>query len=432
MRLFLLFTASFLLFLLSCKKEARDQIKPVIEILSPSIGKSFETGDTIEIRVKVTDNIALKSLILNVYDNNGVRHAAEVIVGCSGNEIVLTEKLILDNDYSEGLTYDLSARIFDEEGNFGTDNQSINISRRRLNLSGFIFDCSHASGAPLVFVDATTGTNIPFASAESPSGAITFQEYYQRIICIPKGSNGPAKSMNEAGVTQWSLQSLSGQPFSYAACAAFEDKVFIHRHDGTLLQVGLSGTIELSNLYNSEYFGVSIGANRNYTLSQMQFRSNDSRKLVLHDRANLQPVFEMSFNDSIVEINASTDGAFFYILSAAKLQRFDPVTKTLTLMFSHPEIGGDFAELKGMIVLSTSESFGIYNVATGLFNAAAFNIMPLPGNCSIVTELSNQSVYVCGTNMMGRYNLSSNNTVTSVLPLQNTTGLKGFALLMKP
>lgn len=432
MRFSLVITSCLWLFLFACKKEEGDLIKPGVEILSPATGKSYQTGDTIEVRLKITDNLALKSLILNVYDNHGVRHCSEVILSCSGTETIVSEKLILENDYTEGLTYDISARIFDEAGNFGTDNQSISISRRILSLSGFIFDCSNAPGSPLFFANASNGTNTLFAGAEAPTRSIGFQAFHQRVFCIPAGNNGPAKSMNESGATQFALPANSGQPFSFGACNAFEDKVFIHRQDGTLLQVGLSGIIELSNLYNSEYFGIAIAANRTYSLSQMQFRSNGARKLVLHDRANLQPVFEMPLNDSVVEINAASDGTVFYLLSAGKLQRFDPVNRSLSLVFSHPEIGGDFAELNGMIVLSTEDSFGIYNVATGLFNANALNVVPLPGNSSIVSEQSNRVVYVCGSAMMGRFDLTTGSAGLLPLPLSNTNGLKGFTLLMTP
>ncbi len=106
---------------------------PFSNITSPDFNSSsYSAGDTIFFEGTVTDNIAIKNIYLNIYDEDGVSLASEQF---NYSDTVFTSWDYLNNDARIELPtvletgkYVLRVRVIDNDGNLSITQDSVNIN----------------------------------------------------------------------------------------------------------------------------------------------------------------------------------------------------------------------------------------------------------------------------------------------------------------
>lgn len=97
-----------------CRKD-KDEKPPVVRILSPTNGHSLTVRETISVRVEVSDDHTVESVVVSVIDAQGVPIAAAASAQVNASSAVLDLSLVVSNERIATGQYTLVARASDGE-----------------------------------------------------------------------------------------------------------------------------------------------------------------------------------------------------------------------------------------------------------------------------------------------------------------------------
>ncbi|NTV84808.1 MAG: hypothetical protein HGA23_11005, partial [Bacteroidales bacterium] len=154
---FLLF---FFLFMAACNPE-KDAMDPVIVFIEPEELAVFMLPDTMEVRVHITDNYSISSVMLNLVDQNKITVVQGMRYYPNTNDVILEHSLILDDKSLETGSYYLQV-VADDGTNTKFKYREILIQEIPPEILGYM-----AVTAPLSFKSTLVRMNPGFETIET-------------------------------------------------------------------------------------------------------------------------------------------------------------------------------------------------------------------------------------------------------------------------
>jgi hypothetical protein len=197
---------------LGCRKD-KDDTPPTVRILVPGNGASISVPDTLTVRVEVSDDRVVRSVVISLNDVNGVPVAPPVTVTVGAPSAVIERDLVVTDERLNSGTYTVTARASDGS-NERNAFRSIQVQAAPLRLRAVFITPPFGNQSALVQRLDSTGVMSAFTTVQDLNGA-AIDSYHQRLLLAGSASAPLVAIPTAAGAVSWQQPNLNAESIPY-------------------------------------------------------------------------------------------------------------------------------------------------------------------------------------------------------------------------
>lgn len=390
----------------SCQKDV-DDVKPTIDVSSPTYLQSFDGFDTLQIVANITDDQNIELVRVSLKDMDGA------IVLSSISKSPNTKSFLLDVPYffddiqlsSGEYTFDISA--FDGEN---TKHIYIPILYNEIGRERERIVVMDNNGATthITQLDNAFNTWSQYSITGDFIGGFV-NSYDQQIITA---SSDEVKAFDaSSNMLSWNVSTIN----TYQEVFFNDRDLYVSLLNGQIKSFDRNGNAKFEVLANLNFFGESGLVFENVFLSEQKAISGNSTKMVVYWIASELERHQRLLTEDVVKMYSfSSDKAILFgnelLTSSPKIRIYDVISNSLSIFSDLPSVILDPNPIEDCVQISSNTYLILQNglitrVDVGANLASAY--MTVNGATGIEYDALTNQLFIISGNVLDVYNYSS-------------------------
>jgi hypothetical protein len=388
---------------ISCKKNNENQ-KPIIEIVSPSVNTTFNVDETINVKVKASDDVEIKLIKVVINDENSVAITASQ--SFSPN-LKNTEKTFVfklnDLGFKSG-KYFIS--VMANDGELETKKYlEINLNELPKTYTGFITSQQTGNNSLLNLYNKNNTKESTFLFEGDFTDAVFFSSHQ---VLLGYGVNAKAKAFKIPSFSQtWEYTASSIKNLSVK-----DDRFFLLKSDNYTTGYTVSDFVTFKSYYEPSFIFspacAAVGINT-ICVFQMQPNLMAQKKIICYDLNTTSILKEFLTNNIIKSIIHIKDELFaihqINTNSQHQIGLYNASTNVFSDVFTYDEI------VKSIVQLDVNNLLVLTDSGLGILNLQNLNFQMILNQINITDfeyESLNNEIYLTRNNLVEKYSVSGN------------------------
>lgn len=406
---------------LSCRKE-KDLQSPEIRISHPSGTLSYVVPFTLIVSGKVTDDVQLQSLNINLIKPGGsIVESRSIAV--QGKEDNFSESFTLSDIHLSSGIYTIRIKCSDGQ-NFSSQYVNINVSGIEPELKKVFIQSQNNGNSAISYLD--NGLFVPFITSANSANSFQVLSYSQKIAhCTSSSDDLIIYDANTAQVlfsipntnsTSTFFKSIySSELFNQFTIGTEDEKTITYSENGTVSQ-----TILNQNLHYSE----SVFRISNYIIAEEKNKMNAQKKMSIYNSTGSSLLFSTSINFDICAMNSIESNEVLLWVNESgigKLKLLDVSNGAISNVITF-----NGHELKDVIGVNTNEfillsDLGIFRYD---YSTSTLNSIVISSNFNYFEyDYVNEIIYTATALSLEGYVYPTGNMVGQIASTDTITGL---------
>lgn len=286
---------------LGCKKDAKDTVKPTIELSSPQNSSFYSVPSSIQVKGEVSDNENIESVTIILKDNNGIQSTDIIHVSPQSKNYTINEVIFLEDIYLKSGTYELS--ISANDGNNTTIKFiDININEYPKKRKGVFLFSNDGNNTTITKLDSVFNNSF-FQTLSGDFLNGTVNNLNQEVVSCGNIS-GDLVGMNILnGAINWSIANNYASQAHFTSCSQQDNEVYIGFYNRNIQSYMGNGTPNFSALTLLNFYSeLNFVHQNNLLVSEQHHITTSEIRLVAYYMASGLEKQNMIINENIVQI----------------------------------------------------------------------------------------------------------------------------------
>ncbi|MBL4594769.1 MAG: DUF4625 domain-containing protein [Flavobacteriales bacterium] len=332
-------TITILVFLFSCSKDDKDEIKPTITINSPVNLQQVNGIDTLQVLATISDDRNIESVSVSLRDNNDIPVLSSVTKTPNTKDYSLNISYFFDDIHLLTGQYDLSVTAFDGE-NRTTRYVTIFLNETPKNRQGAFVISNTGSVSDIYYLDNLYSGSF-YQSINGDYMGAGVNSYDQQLI---HASSGTVPSANvsaidlKSGLNSWSIPIINSPPTPFYSGFLYDNEnVFLGKRNGGMQGYDKNGAGNYNAVTISNFNVESALVHNNIIVTEQHSFSGGIVKLIPYWMASGNPIginATLLSNEDVVGMFTRSANEIIVIANDAalngKLIFYNPNTGSLT------------------------------------------------------------------------------------------------------
>ena len=406
---------------LSCRKE-KDLQSPKILISNPSGTLSYVIPFTLIVSGKVSDDVQIQSLNINLIKPGGsILENRSIAV--QGREHDFSESFTLSDIHLSSGIYTIHIKCSDGQ-NFSSQYVNINVSGIEPELKKVFIQSQNNGSSALSYLD--NGIFIPFITSGNSANSFQVLSYSQKIAHSTSSSDdliiydaNTAQvlfSIPNTNSTSTFFKSIySSELFNQFTIGTEDEKTITYSENG-----GVSQTIMNQNLHYSE----SVFRISSYVIAEEKNKINAQKKLSIYNSTSSSMLFTTSINFDISAMNSVESNEVLLWVNESgigKLKLFDLSNGAISNVIT---FSGH--ELKDVIQVTNNEFILLSDLGIYRYDYSTLTLSPIVISSNfnyLEYDYVNEIIYTASALSLEGYVYPSGSMVGQIASIDTITGL---------
>ena len=410
---------------LSCRKE-KDLQSPKIMISNPSGTMSHVVPFTLIVSGKVTDDVQLQSLNINLIKPGGSILENRSITVQEGREHNFSESFTLSDIHLSSGLYTIHVKCSDGQ-NFSSQYVNINVSGIEPELKKVFIQSQNNGSSALSYLD--NGLFVPFITSSNSANRFQVLSYSQKIAYSTSSSDdliiydaNTAQILfsvpNTNSTTTFFKSIYSSELFNQFTIGTEDEKTISYSENGAVLQ-----TIMNQNLHYTE----SVFRISSYVIAEEKNKINAQKKVSIYNSTSSSMLFTASINFDVCAMNSVESSEVLLWVNEsgiAKLKLLDVSNGALSNVITF-----NGHELKDVIQVTNNEFILLSDLGIYRYDYSALALNPIVFSSTFnyfEYDYVNEIIYAASDLSLEGYVYPTGNMVGQIA---STDTIKGLDIL---
>lgn len=325
-----------ILFLLVFFNSCVDEYDKAPEIIfeTPDRNQVFQYGDTIFIRAKITDEVPIKSVSVELLNENRTPRTAQYKTDYNATEINYYEEIILNISKLTTGKYFLRL-IARNENNSKSVFLPISINGMQWKLTGIFLITKISEQQTGITSLNENGDNLDVATLQGDYLASGMNIEYQSLIVSGKNSGDLSILNTEDGLLAWSIpNSISGLHPFFNSLHISDNRIFSGQRNSTIKCYDFAGGIVNSYGLPGERLATNILYTQNRLFAETENVLGGTRRLIQYHSGSSSPVTDHTIVQDIISWDYYNDRLIIFanVNNAGKIYTYNFANNIFTLL----------------------------------------------------------------------------------------------------
>lgn len=326
------------LFSVSCRKDEKDKLGPVVSFNTPTENQSFNVFDNITVNASVSDETAITFVSVSLVDAQYNSVVAAAAIPVSSPSMTINKQYYIDNIHLESGTYHVMV-VASDGANESRSYQKVQIvAVPRVLKNIFVVSSQGITQTNFSAVDSAFASLIPYYSFTGDWVGSSASTYYQQLYRCGN-YNGAFEGLDlQFNSIQFSIAPVvSASPY-FTAFYSDDKRNYIGRYDGGIVGYDYIGSVVYTAVASAGHYVTAMGFCGGQLITEEKVKVAATSKLVTHYATGAAEKEKTISQQAVAFCEKDVNNVFVFGNDAGQgvIQLFDKVNNSLWNPYPYP------------------------------------------------------------------------------------------------